>query len=131
MKTRPGTFSSLPSACVVALLLVLSACRPKPETPAPEPAPQARGERFEFDDFYEADSGTWVLETPVDLLREQKYVSGPTERQNYLVYAAQPSETVVIHAGAGRWKQVDVLAGDRIVASGWVDANRKSARRVP
>jgi len=116
-------------ACLIlGLILLVPRCRRKPvEVPARQPP----GERFAFDDFYHTEDGRWTLETPVDLLKEQKYVSGEAERERFLVYAAQPAETVVIRSARGRWKQVDVVDGESIVATGWVDANDKQARLLP
>lgn len=117
---------------LVLLALGLLAIIPRRRRRVPvEVSPEPSGERFAFDDFYHAEEGRWALETAVDLLKEQKYVSGEAERERFLVHAAQPAETVVIRSARGRWKQVDVVDGERIVASGWIDANNKQARLLP
>jgi hypothetical protein len=113
---------------VVSCFSLVRGCRRNRPDPA---ASMATGTRFEFDDFYHATAGTWELETPVDLLKARKYVSGTAERDAYRVYAAQPGEVVTIRNAMGRWKELAVLKDGLMTATGWADVNTARARRLP
>ncbi len=88
------------------------------------------GDRFEFDDFYYAVDGTWSLDAALHLLKQRKYVSGPQELQHYLVYEAKPSEVVRIKESDARWKLLEVLEVEDVIATGWADLNRAKATKV-
>ncbi|HPJ72263.1 MAG TPA: hypothetical protein PK636_06245, partial [bacterium] len=74
--------------------------------------------------------GLWKLETPLPILREQKYVSSERELADYLVYEGLPGETVVVIEAEGRWKRVEVREGNRPGSAGWADAHRRRAEKL-
>jgi len=90
------------------------------------------GDRFAgFDDFYHARDGIWRLESTVHLLRERKFVSSQRELRDYLVYEANPGETVRLKQAAGRWKLLEVLDGENAGVAGWADVDKDRASRLP
>ena len=93
---------------------------------------QPVGERFAgFDDLYKAEAGTWWrADTTFNLLKERKYVSGPSELKAFLVYEAKPGEIVRIKEARQRWKLVEVMKDGKPFASGWLDADKQKGTRV-
>jgi hypothetical protein len=92
---------------------------------------QRSGTRTGFSPFYYADSGLWVINDPsIDVLRDRKYIS-PSERDAYLVREIGNGVEVRIIQVHQRWKEVEVMVGDNIVAKGWIDANnvREACRK--
>ena len=81
-----------------------------------------KGAITEVDDFYHAKDGTWKMETTIHLLKEKKFVSGDAELKSYLVHTAKPGDIVRISQAAGRWKKLEVLKDDKVIATGWADA---------
>ena len=92
---------------------------------------QVEGTRFQgFDDFYEAPDGLWRTETTFHLLKTQKYVSSEMELEHFLVYKAEPGEIVRVKQDDARWKLVEVISNDTVLATGWVDADKLRAERI-
>ncbi len=83
--------------------------------------------------FYHADSDTWkMLDSASYVLKEKKYVSSDTERDAYLVYKVESGGILRIIQADGRWKEVEVLVEDKVVATGWIDAhNVKKVLLIP
>lgn len=74
--------------------------------------------------FYYANSGKWKMLDPVSyVLKEQKFVSSDTEREHYLVKKVEAGGILRILSGNGRWKNVEVLEGEDVIAAGWIDAH--------
>jgi hypothetical protein len=72
-----------------------------------------------------------VINDPsIDVLRDRKYIS-PSERDAYLVREIGNGVEVRIIQVHQRWKEVEVMVGDNIVAKGWIDANnvREACRK--
>jgi hypothetical protein len=89
------------------------------------------GKRFEgYDDFYEATEGKWKLETIVYLLKEKKFVSSDNELQKYLVYKAAPKDTVQMTKSQGRWKYLQVVKNNSVLAEGWADVDKCYAEKI-
>jgi len=115
---------------IIIIVFVFFLKNPSQGSFSDEPkASKSSGERFEFDDFYHAKDGVWQLESTLHLLKEQKFVSGESELKEYLVYTANSNDTIRIKEASGRWKLIEVVENNSPKAIGWVDANRKNAKR--
>ena len=74
--------------------------------------------------FYHADEGTWkILDKAAYVLKEKKFTSSDAERDAYTVFTLKAGDRVRTVASQGRWKQVEVLVDDAVVAEGWMDAH--------
>lgn len=91
---------------------------------------QSEGERFEFSEFYYADDGTWVVEDKgILVLKEVKYIS-ESEKEEYTVHEVTSSDFIRIVESRRRWKRVEVLKDNEVIATGWIDAhNVRNAQR--
>jgi len=76
----------------------------------------------QIDDFYYAVDGTWKMETTIHILKSQKFISSNAELKDYLVYTATPEEIVRITQASGRWKKLEVFKNEKLIATGWADA---------
>ena len=84
---------------------------------------QPEGERFEFSEFYHASDGTWTItDEAILVLKEMKYIS-ESEKEEYTVHEVTSSDHIRIVEARQRWKKVEVLKGDEVIASGWIDAH--------
>ena len=101
---------------IIAVLYLFVIKKKKPEVTT------TKGVITETDDFYHAKKGTWKMETTIHLLKEKKFVSSDAELKNYLIHSAKPGDIVRISQAAGRWKQLEALKDNKIIATGWADA---------
>lgn len=92
---------------------------------------QPEGERFEFSEFYHAESGTWVVnDKDILVLKEMKFIS-ESEKEEYTVHEVTSSDHIRIVEARQRWKRVEILKGDEVVATGWIDANNvRDAQKI-
>ena len=103
----------------------------KSDNPTSAKVEEQTGKRFEgYDDFYHATGGKWNLETTVYLLKEQKFVGSENELQKFLIYQAEPGETVRMKESKGRWKFLEVIKNDSVVAKGWADVDKCKAEKI-
>ena len=83
--------------------------------------------------FYDSKDGIWVISSgPVYVLKDKKYVSGPTELEQYTVLVLNAGDRVRVTAAAGRWKTVQVLDHDNSVSvHGYIDSENVNATKSP
>jgi hypothetical protein len=94
---------------------------------------QEKGERHQgWTPFYHASGGSWqMLDEASYVLREQKFVSSDSERYDYLVKKVLAGGVLKIIEARGRWKKVQVIENEEIVATGWIDAhNIKKVEKI-
>ena len=92
---------------------------------------QSEGERFEFSEFYHADDGTWIIEDKgILVLKEMKYIS-ESEKEEYTVHEVTSSDHIRIVEARQRWKRVEILKDNEVIAYGWIDAhNVRNTQRI-
>jgi hypothetical protein len=123
-------------AAIAVLVWALTGDERKVEPPMPDGVSSdesTEGERFEYPAFYHAEAGEWIINEPqAGVLREQKYVSGPRELEEYAVVILGPGSRVRIVEADQRWKLVEVIEDGNAIATGWIDASPiRKVREAP